>query len=1081
MSMSTSMESLQRLLATGQVNDAELLRQVAARRDPEAMRALIERHGPLVQGVARRVAGEGHADDVFQATFLKLARQAQFIRDPAALPCWLYRTAYRLALDARRSESRRKAAEARRPASTGRDPLDELSARELLAVLDAEIERLPERERQPLILCCLDGQSLEEASARLGISPRAVKGRLERGRQRLRRHLAQRGIAVSAALGIGLVAASRAVAAPLLDATASVCNGQTPLAPPLAALLTAGPHWRLWAAIGIGLLAIGASFALVGKAPAPQSPPPGPRPAPLRDIHGDPLPEGAVARLGTIAYRVPPIKGIGFRPTGELVALIERLNLYVWPKDGSREPTITALPESESPALRVALAPNARFVAGATTKGVFLWDVSGKALTEFLPRELNGPDQLRFSDDAAWLAVAERNTGLSNIHLCKLATKTWAKIPFSAQPLRSLSFSPDGKSLVVVGYHAVEVIDIPTGKVRFNPNIGGETIQSAAVSPDGSMLAVQFGTSIHGPEPATKFFSMATGQEPISFRLPSGSARSISFSSDGKTLLRGDEHGIREWDPVAGKLVREIPGPAEYPPVWSADRHRLATHSSCAVLLVDSTTGRPVCPELIEGGHTDAVWTIIVSPDGKRIATAGVEQDVRVWAADTGRPLCRVHTRGMGNRCVAFLADSKSFITIADDWVTPVVREADSGRELRRFAFPKELVKKVIIRELRLSPDFKILSAFASPVIFSRKEHSIRWDVASGKVLETVEAENPLDEMMLFSGDADARDDRWHVRRGMVSHDLVKGSVAVIPPNETPLGPPTVFSDDVRLVAVARTPRDGNNHDQERTSVVLFDLKALSKVAELPTGAIMRQAFSSDGRLLATAGRKEVVIWDVMTGLAVRRFRDGQNMHKYAIAFHANGRRLITGHEDGTAIIWDIGRRNIAKQLTAADSLAAWADLAQPDGAKGFAAVCRLADDPSRALVFLKDRLRPAAVPPADEVRKLVNDLGSANFQTRENAEKALRAFGDRVEAPLREALKVSTSAEAKRRIEAILAAFASLTPPDGETLRGIRAVWVLERIGTPDARQLLDDLAKGAETARLTRESKTALERLGQ
>ena len=137
-----------------------------------------------------------------------------------------------------------------------------------------------------------------------------------------------------------------------------------------------------------------------------------------------------------------------------------------------------------------------------------------------------------------------------------------------------------------------------------------------------------------------------------------------------------------------------------------------------------------------------------------------------------------------------------------------------------------------------------------------------------------------------------------------------------------------------------------------------------------------------------------------------------------------------------------------------------------------------MADDPKQSLPFLKDRLHPVSLPPADEIKPLLNDLNSPQFKTRETAEKALRSYGDRLEPLLRDALKANPPAEAKKRIEAILASFAASGPPEGEVLRGIRAVWALERIGTPESRRFLEELAKGVESARLTREAKAALER---
>src|SRR5205807_2283959 len=110
-----------------------------------------------------------------------------------------------LALMSRRDRARRLGRQARAlrasPPRAHADPLDELSAREVLTLLDEEVERLPECYRLPVLLCCLEGKTQEEAARQLGWTPGSVKGRLERGRARLHARLAKRGLTLSAALG----------------------------------------------------------------------------------------------------------------------------------------------------------------------------------------------------------------------------------------------------------------------------------------------------------------------------------------------------------------------------------------------------------------------------------------------------------------------------------------------------------------------------------------------------------------------------------------------------------------------------------------------------------------------------------------------------------------------------------------------------------------------------------------------------------------------------------------------------------------------------------------------------------------
>src|SRR5262245_64486531 len=132
--------------------DVELVRAFVASRDHAAFAALVRRHGPLVLATARRVTGNAaDADDAFQATFLLLARQARAIRNPAAVGGWLHGVASRIARAARRAAARRRTHEARAQAPAPPPPSD-LSWREVQALFEAELARLPDRYRVPFVL-----------------------------------------------------------------------------------------------------------------------------------------------------------------------------------------------------------------------------------------------------------------------------------------------------------------------------------------------------------------------------------------------------------------------------------------------------------------------------------------------------------------------------------------------------------------------------------------------------------------------------------------------------------------------------------------------------------------------------------------------------------------------------------------------------------------------------------------------------------------------------------------------------------------------------------------------------------------
>src|SRR5580704_18044230 len=176
------------------VPDAELLDRYARTGDPAAFELLVRRHGPLVLGACRRVLHDRHdADDAFQATFLILARKARSVRRAGALPAWLHRTARRVALRANAQAARRARHEQPLTIDPPRPP-DDPGRRELGAVLDEEVNRLPERYRRPVVLCYLGGRSTAEAAARLGCPRGTVLSRLATARSKLRARLVRRGI-----------------------------------------------------------------------------------------------------------------------------------------------------------------------------------------------------------------------------------------------------------------------------------------------------------------------------------------------------------------------------------------------------------------------------------------------------------------------------------------------------------------------------------------------------------------------------------------------------------------------------------------------------------------------------------------------------------------------------------------------------------------------------------------------------------------------------------------------------------------------------------------------------------------------
>jgi RNA polymerase sigma factor (sigma-70 family) len=210
----------------GGSQDSALLARFCADRDEAAFTALVQRHGPMVLGVCRRVLGDApDAEDAFQATFLVLARKPRSVRRLASLGSWLYGVACRTALKARGQTARRRAKERQAVPSRAEapDPTTEVAWRDLRPVLDEEVRRLPEKYRAPFVLCYLEERTNAEAAVILGCPKGTVLSRLATARERLRVRLSRRGVTLSAgALAAALSQSAEAAVAPaLVSATTS--------------------------------------------------------------------------------------------------------------------------------------------------------------------------------------------------------------------------------------------------------------------------------------------------------------------------------------------------------------------------------------------------------------------------------------------------------------------------------------------------------------------------------------------------------------------------------------------------------------------------------------------------------------------------------------------------------------------------------------------------------------------------------------------------------------------------------------------------------------------------------------------
>ena len=181
--------------------DADLIERFVVARDEEAFAELVQRHSPIVLGVCRRVLRDAHdIDDVFQATFLVLVRDAARIRKRKSIASWLYGVAFRLSLRMAREKIRRRETVLVDETLIGDDTFSKLAEQHDQQQIDVELNSLPERYRQPLVLRFLAGKTTTEVATELGLTVGAVEGLIKRGKHELHARLLRRGIMLGAAL-----------------------------------------------------------------------------------------------------------------------------------------------------------------------------------------------------------------------------------------------------------------------------------------------------------------------------------------------------------------------------------------------------------------------------------------------------------------------------------------------------------------------------------------------------------------------------------------------------------------------------------------------------------------------------------------------------------------------------------------------------------------------------------------------------------------------------------------------------------------------------------------------------------------
>jgi WD40 repeat protein len=618
-----------------------------------------------------------------------------------------------------------------------------------------------------------------------------------------------------------------------------------------------------------------------------------------------------------------------------------------------------------------------------------------------------------------------------------------------------LAFTADSKTLLHIDNHARKgtFFEATTGKeIR---ELGGQApdgFWSAGFSSDGKLLATREVSWASG-RLSIRLWDPATGKEkgtPLGESASTQGSRgylfdvfspSCAFAPDGKTLAATQGHAVRLWDVASGKEVTRVVG--QHTRIcslgFSADGRTLTTAGEDgAVQLWDVSTSKVLAR--VPAAKPTSLAGTSVAPDGR--FAARLEQGegaVRLWDLPAGKEARSLTVTADHADCFAFSPDGKYLAMKgrgAQAEEGPIyLWETATGKELAQLPESIERGGLFHVTCLALSADNAFLACARNTL------RPLGQDVGARQVVKCA--------LSLWSIGARRQLSQWELPRHIVE---------------------LVLSPTGRTMAVV----------YQDNSIGVWELATQKERYRMAAENVRCVKFSPGGRTLAVGCfDHNVRLYDAFSGKELRRL-EGHQGYVEALAFSADGKALASGASDTTALVWDLAVSAApapAADLTQQELAALRTDLSETDAAKGLKAMQRLAGA-RQTVAWLREQLKPAPGVEARRLEQLIGELGSNDFAVRQKAHEELEKLGELAGPALRKAIAAKPSLDVQQRIDSLLAKLGQveLTTPQ---LQAIRAVEVLEHIGTPEAVQLLTALAKGAPGARLTREAEAALQRL--
>ncbi len=771
------------------------------------------------------------------------------------------------------------------------------------------------------------------------------------------------------------------------------------------------------------------------------------------------LPDGALAQIGTPRPKHNgPVYLVRYSSDGKLLASagIDKL-VKLWDTETGRE--VRQLQGHTETVYALAFAPDGKtLVSGSRDKTVRLWDVaSGKEIGQFKGHEAMVL-AVAFAPDGKTVASESHDM---TVRVWEVGTlKELFRVPgHKSNGTSNVVFSPDGSALATVDdEHAVRLWDAKTGKPLAACKGHASDMESVAFFPDGKHLVTG------SVDLSIRLWNAETGAEERKIGGFKNWINAVAVSPDGKTLAAGSQEPVIRLFDTEGKELRQLKGHIDRVKsvTFAPDGKTLASGSlDGTVRFWSVATGKELPQSAFQIAHT------ALSPDGTVLATSGADTAISLWNPRTGKLLRELTVAKPPITALAFSADGKRLAAAVGDF--SIQRWDPNTGELLR---PLE-GHRAIVRHIVYAPDGKNLVSEGNDGALCL------WDPVSGKEKRRFARDIGAQILSTFTPDSRFLLTALESQHIVSLLDVAGGNVV------------RTFKVDVVPAYSLALSVDGK-------TLAINDSVGKLWLWEVETGYVraqpaweipvnFRMAFTPDGRALAySSNGNPTRIVELATNKKVSQLAATADWMT-RLAWSRDGSFLVTATVNGTATVWDGQKllkdlRPRSAKRTPEELETLWKDLAKPEGQQSYQAGWSLDEAPAQATELFAARLKPLEAIRAkpERLTRLIDDLDADDPERREAASDELLTLGKSAEATLKAVLKKgASSAEMRVRLETLLRQIEKNAVSASE-LRGLRAVEILERLRTKEARALLAALAKGDEGARLTQEAKAALERLG-